>query len=66
MKILIAALLLVLLVAGCIGQVETQQPTGGAATANLDSSVQGLASDINDMTGDSSDLSAPGVDFSLP
>lgn len=64
MKMLIAALLLVLLVAGCVGQGA--QPTGGAATGSLESDLQGLTDDINGMNVDSSDLSAPGVDFGLP
>ncbi|MFH0830117.1 MAG: hypothetical protein V1887_03075 [Candidatus Aenigmatarchaeota archaeon] len=66
MKILIAALVLVLLVAGCVGQGETQQPTGGASTSALDGSLQGITADINAMNTDSSDLSPPSVDLSLP
>ena len=65
MKILIAALLLVLLVAGCVGQ-SAQQPTGGAMTSDLDSSLQGITDDLNDMNTDSSDLSTPGVDLTVP
>ena len=64
MKIIIAALLLVLLVAGCVGQ-GAQEQTGTAATSALDSSVQGITDDINGMNTDSSDLSAPIVDFGL-